>query len=163
MRLQSYDIVESRCLTVTDLAKLFLKKLQKCGFLPTGGYHNTHTARCYLALGDSPRPHFSYFLWRKERSKETSTPSKASPYMGRMQLILGPARNQSFGMTHRAFALRVSHGDDDYAGRWSLFSSGAGESCFILCFCGIMILMRYVVVGCCGLGGRVVRLPRIGG
>ena len=36
-------------------------------------------------LGDTPRPHFSYFLWRKERSKETSTPSKASPYMGRMQ------------------------------------------------------------------------------
>ena len=25
------------------------------------------------------------FLWRRESSKETSTPSKASPYMGRMQ------------------------------------------------------------------------------
>ena len=104
MQWQRYDNSKGRCLTVTDLAKLFLKKLQKCGFLPTGGYHNTHTARCYLALGDTPRPHLSYFLWRKERSKETSTPSKASPYTGRMQLILDPARNQSFGMTHRACA-----------------------------------------------------------
>ena len=55
-------------------------------------------------LGDTPKPHSSYFLRREERSKEASTPSKASPYMGRMQLILGPARNQGFGMTHRACA-----------------------------------------------------------
>ena len=48
---------------------------------------------------------FIHFLWRRENEpKETSTPSKASPYMGRMQLILGLARNQGFGMTHRAFA-----------------------------------------------------------
>ena len=29
--------------------------------------------------------YISYFLRREERSKEASTPSKASPYMGRMQ------------------------------------------------------------------------------
>jgi len=30
---------------------------------------------------------FIHFLWRRENEpKETSTPSKASPYMGRMQL-----------------------------------------------------------------------------
>ena len=29
-----------------------------------------------------------YFLRREERSKEASTPSKASPYMGRMQPLL---------------------------------------------------------------------------
>jgi hypothetical protein len=28
------------------------------------------------------KKHISYFLWRRERSKETSTPSKASPVYG---------------------------------------------------------------------------------
>ena len=36
-------------------------------------------------MGETPKPHFSYFLRREERSKEASTPSKASPYMGKMQ------------------------------------------------------------------------------
>ena len=41
----------------------------------------------------------SYFLRREERSKEASTPSKASPYMGRMQLISrAGSLHQSFGM-----------------------------------------------------------------
>ncbi len=31
---------------------------------------------------NEPRDFFSYFLWRRERSKETSTPSKASPVYG---------------------------------------------------------------------------------
>ena len=51
------------------------------------------------------KPHTLYFLWRKERSKETSTPSKASPYMGRMQLITGRDRPSSrFWYGSRAFA-----------------------------------------------------------
>ena len=49
--------------------------------LKRGGYN----AGCPL-LGDTSKPHFSYFLRREERSKEASTSSKASPYMGRMQL-----------------------------------------------------------------------------
>ena len=36
----------------------------------------------------------SYFLRREERSKEASTPSKASPYMGRMQPLLLVALNR---------------------------------------------------------------------
>ena len=38
-------------------------------------------------LGDTPIPQFPYFLWRRERSKETSTLPKAPPYMEGMQLI----------------------------------------------------------------------------
>jgi hypothetical protein len=46
-----------------------------------------------------PKSLIPYFLWRKERSKETSTPSKASPYMGRMQLKIAEAADfQGFGM-----------------------------------------------------------------
>ena len=50
-------------------------------------------------------PYFPYFLRREERSKEASTPSKASPYMGRMQLTTreDPLR-QSFGMPRKACA-----------------------------------------------------------
>ena len=46
-----------------------------------------------------------YFLRREERSKEASTPSKASPYMGRMQLTTreDPLR-QGFGMPRKACA-----------------------------------------------------------
>ena len=50
----------------------------------------------FTLLGDIPHTPFlqgralpySYFLRREERSKEASTPSKASPYMGRMQPLL---------------------------------------------------------------------------
>jgi len=56
-------------------------------------------------MGDAPRPHDPYFLWRKERSKETSTPSKASPYMGRMQLKIAESADfQGFGMARKACA-----------------------------------------------------------
>ena len=48
-----------------------------------------------------------YFLWRKERSKETSTPSKASPYMGRMQLKIAETDDLSgFWYGSQAFALK---------------------------------------------------------
>ena len=60
---------------------LFVHFLRNLESLKRGGYD----AGCPL-LGDTPKPHSSYFLRREERSKEASTPSKASPYMGRMQL-----------------------------------------------------------------------------
>ena len=34
---------------------------------------------CWILLGDTPKPHLSYFLWRRERSKETSTYPKSFP------------------------------------------------------------------------------------
>ena len=47
----------------------------------------------------------SFFLWRRERNKETSTPSKASPYMGRMQLKIAESADlQGFCMARKACA-----------------------------------------------------------
>ena len=40
---------------------------------------------CKVTTTSSSLYLISYFLRREERSKEASTPSKASPYMGRMQ------------------------------------------------------------------------------
>ena len=42
----------------------------------------------YYILGDTPKPQFSYFLRREERSKEASTLPKAPPYMEGMQPLL---------------------------------------------------------------------------
>jgi hypothetical protein len=47
-----------------------MKELKKTYFHSFSGAEN------------EPRDFFSYFLWRRERSKETSTPSKASPVYG---------------------------------------------------------------------------------
>ena len=53
------------------------------------------------------KKHISYFLWRREISKETSTPSKASPYMGRMQLKIAETDDLSgFWYGSQAFALK---------------------------------------------------------
>ncbi len=65
----------------------------------------------------------SYFLRREERSKEASTPSKASPYMGRMQLIpRAGSLHQSFGMALEPLPFAYAQGspclfDADYAKR----------------------------------------------
>ena len=42
----------------------------------------------YYILGDTPKPQFSYFLRREERSKEASTLPQAPPYMEGMQPLL---------------------------------------------------------------------------
>ena len=48
-------------------------------------------------------------LWRRERTKETSTLTKASPYMERMQLITREAPlHQGFGMALQPVSLRDS-------------------------------------------------------
>ena len=66
-----------------------------------------------------------HFLRREERSKEASTPSKASPYMGRMQLIpRAGSLHQSFGMALEPLPFAFAQGspclfDADYAKRWS--------------------------------------------
>ena len=71
----------------------------------------------------------SYFLRREERSKEASTPSKASPYMGRMQLIpRAGSLHQSFGMALEPLPSAYASGSPcfshaDYANRLSSRSS----------------------------------------
>jgi len=62
-------------------------------------------SRPYSCWGQVRNFIIPYFLRREERSKEASTPSKASPYMGRMQLTTreNPLR-QSFGMPRKACA-----------------------------------------------------------
>ena len=131
MQWQSYDIAEPHCLTVTDLAKLFLKKLQKCGFLPTGGYHNTHTARCYLALGGAPRPLFpraSSRLFHQPQPLLHKKGLQTTPQTPRQSLARGLIDSESWLSPSKFWydsqSLRpsgVSHGGDDYASRWSFF------------------------------------------
>jgi len=71
------------------------------------------------------RSAISYFLRREERSKEASTPSKTSPYMGRMQLIpRASSLHQNFGMALEPLPFASAQGspclfDADYAKRWS--------------------------------------------
>jgi hypothetical protein len=45
--------------------------------------HNSLISNFLLSGAERSKDNFiSYFLWRRERSKETSTPSKASPVYG---------------------------------------------------------------------------------
>ena len=69
---------------------------------------------------------FSYFLWRRERSKETSTLTKPSPIWEGCNWLRGQAAlRQGFGMAHRAFA----------PSGWAMvfLSAGAGSEpgCFL--------------------------------
>ena len=63
----------------------------------------------------------SFSLAQRKELKETSTPIQTFPLYWKGLTEKSIAFYQSFGMTHRAFALRVSHGGDNYAGRWSFF------------------------------------------
>ena len=98
--------------------------------------------QCFTLLGDTPKPLFlqgralpySYFLRREERSKEASTPSKASPYMGRMQFASARDRptqrfwyrSQSLCPKGRAMILHRL--------RWTLVDLVRGsDDCFIGC------------------------------
>ena len=58
--------------------------------------HSEMTSR---AGGYPQTPFFFFSLAQRKEVKETSTPSKASPYMGRMQLIpRAGSLHQRFGM-----------------------------------------------------------------
>ena len=56
-----------------------------------------HHAQYLLGQGDRGLPIFSYFLWRRERSKETSTPYQTTPYMGCLKRKVA-ARRRLFGL-----------------------------------------------------------------
>ena len=62
-------------------------------------------------FGAKKKKRFSYFLWRRERSKETSTLTKPSPIWEGCNCLRGQAAlRQGFGMARKACALRASHG-----------------------------------------------------
>jgi hypothetical protein len=72
--------------------------------IPLAGTHSEISSR---AGGYPQTPFLSFSSARRKELKEASTPSKASPYMGRMQLIPGRDRPPSkFWYGSPAFALK---------------------------------------------------------
>ena len=123
MQWQSYDIAEPHCLTVTDLAKLFLKKLQKCVFFTHWGYHNAHTHSEVLPrAGGYPQTPFLLLSLAQRKKQRNIHPLQGLPLYGEDAIDLGPCPKSKFWYDSQSFRPSgVSHGDDDYASRWSSF------------------------------------------
>ena len=68
------------------------------------------------SLGDTPDPNLSFSSARRKELKEASTLSKASPYMGRMQLITGyPPSIKVFVWLSSFRPFGIRHDYSDYA------------------------------------------------
>ena len=97
MQWQRYNNSKGRCLTVTDLAKLFLKKLQKCGFLPTGGYHNAHTHSEVLPrAGGFPQTPFLLLSLAQRKKQRNIHPLQGLPLYGEDAIDFGPCPKSKF-------------------------------------------------------------------
>ena len=105
-------LFENRITSETPLKKMeFLFELYKVPCFPRGELvavagkaksGKTSFLSMLMGTGVKPGNEPPSFSWRKKRTKRTSTPSKASPYMGRMQLITKEnLLHQDFGMARK--------------------------------------------------------------
>ena len=138
-----------------------------CDFLPIINYINQHEV-LICVTPPQKEPLFQWALHKKGLQTTPQTPRQSflRPFgskRSKIERARGLIDSESWLSPSRFWYDSQSFRPSCVPSVASDQRSSAGESCFILCFCGFMILMRYVVVGCCGLGGRVVRLPRIRG